>query len=612
MEETLGKLWHRLITRTACESHPDASVKLTEVAKSLGVFFRAMGGDPAVQIEAATPTRHGARRNWLKRVAGTGRRVELCWRDERALRLPSQIELFADRRLNLDLYLWLAALAASDEHRDLAWFARNQRLTQATLARLAGLARRYRNLVQAYLPLRPNPDALPLAEKTQELAIRRALLQPGYSDTLPPARRPPSPVHLWLHPFPAIPITDTSSSASGEHHSDDDPGGSARAPGDRRRRQAERVEMPNGKDGLIAFRLEALFSWAEYIKVDRTTEDDDEDDAKQVADDLELLSVARDNRQSHTRLRFDLDLPAPANDDLMLGEGIPLPEWDYRKQRLKPGYCRLQAMIAADAKPCELPARLRAPARKVRSQFQALAPTRTWYKAQPDGNEADLDAYLQFSAERISRTTKSDCRLYRDFRNGVRDLACLLLADLSLSTEAWISDHARVIDVIRDSLFLFAEALNATGDRFAMCGFSSRNRNHVRFHLIKTFDHPYDKVTRGRIDAIKPGFYTRMGAAIRQSNALLAKEPASHKLLLLLTDGKPNDLDQYEGRYGIEDTRMALIEARRQGLHPFCVTIDESANDYLPHLFGTNNYVLIRKASELPRELPLLYARITQ
>jgi nitric oxide reductase NorD protein len=82
--------------------------------------------------------------------------------------------------------------------------------------------------------------------------------------------------------------------------------------------------------------------------------------------------------------------------------------------------------------------------------------------------------------------------------------------------------------------------------------------------------------------------------------------------LLLLTDGKPNDLDLYEGRYGIEDTRMALIEARRQGLQPFCVTIDQKAGDYLPHLFGSGAYVVIRKPSDLPRELPLLYARLTQ
>jgi nitric oxide reductase NorD protein len=102
-----------------------------------------------------------------------------------------------------------------------------------------------------------------------------------------------------------------------------------------------------------------------------------------------------------------------------------------------------------------------------------------------------------------------------------------------------------------------------------------------------------------------------MGAAIRHASEILSKQTASQQLLLLLSDGKPNDLDLYDGRYGIEDTRMALIEARRKGLQPFCVTIDDKAGDYLPHMFGADNYVVIRKPSELPRELPLLYARLT-
>jgi len=102
-----------------------------------------------------------------------------------------------------------------------------------------------------------------------------------------------------------------------------------------------------------------------------------------------------------------------------------------------------------------------------------------------------------------------------------------------------------------------------------------------------------------------------MGAGIRHAANLLKEQPAGRRLLLLLSEGKPNDLDQYEGRYGIEDTRHAVAEARRQGLTPFCVTVDERGNDYLPHLFGTGGYLVIRRPSELPSRLPLLYARLT-
>jgi len=268
-------------------------------------------------------------------------------------------------------------------------------------------------------------------------------------------------------------------------------------------------------------------------------------------------------------------------------------------------------MLAADAVPCPLPSRLARTAKRLRSQFQAVAPARVWHRGQPDGQEIDLDAYLRFAADRRAGAGTRGDGLYRELRSGARDLACLLLADLSLSTDTWIDDRARVIDVIRDSLYLFAESLAATGDQFAMLGFSSRRRDPVRVHDLKAFDERYGAAVRGRIRAIKPGYYTRMGAAIRHATELLAARPAGRRLLLLLSDGKPNDLDKYEGRYGIEDTRHAVQQARRLGLTPFCVTIDERGNDYLPHLFGTGGYVVIRRPSELPSRLPLLYARLT-
>ena len=116
---------------------------------------------------------------------------------------------------------------------------------------------------------------------------------------------------------------------------------------------------------------------------------------------------------------------------------------------------------------------------------------------------------------------------------------------------------------------------------------------------------------RGLIQAIRPGYYTRMGAAIRHAGNILGKQAATKRRMLILTDGKPNDLDKYEGRYGVEDTRKAIIEAKQQGLIPFCITIDHKADDYLPYLFGRNGYVMIRKPEELPQKMLALYARLT-
>ncbi|MBT3197232.1 MAG: VWA domain-containing protein, partial [Gammaproteobacteria bacterium] len=315
---------------------------------------------------------------------------------------------------------------------------------------------------------------------------------------------------------------------------------------------------------------------------------------------------------SRSRVKFDLDLPAAEYDDTPLSEGLLYPEWNYKTGQLVKNLCSVIPLLATAAQPCDLPPSLRRSARKVRRQFEALIPSRSWFRGEMEGAEIDLEAFIEFSADQRGQRQGAEPALYRDFRSGNRDLATLLLADLSLSTDSWVNNHSRVIDVIRQSLHLFSDALSHTGDRFALYGFSSRSRDHVRFHQIKTFEEPFNETTRGRIEAIKPGYYTRMGAAIRHATTLLSRQPANRRILLLLTDGKPNDLDLYEGRYGIEDTREAIFEARREGLYPFCVTIDEEGGGYLPHIFGPGGYIVIRRPEELPLRLPRLYAQITQ
>lgn len=618
IEEHVGSLWHRLITSSTKQHYPEAGVYLEDVKKSVAVMFRALGGDGALKVESTIATEYQSHRSWLQRIAGTNKHVELTWRNESALNLPACIDVFPEKELNRDLYLWLAAMASGDSGiriKPSDWISYNQWLTCKVLKRFPGLRQRYQRLVDAQLALRPAHADLKADEALLEQAIQAALVNPETVVTtcavnIKSANVMPLPVYLWLHPSPP---QQTPARVTAE---DDavtaDTRGETVDPGEQRRYRAEQVEMPEGKDGLVLDRFENIFSWAEYIKVDRSTDEDEElEMAEESAKDLDQLSIARDSTSTARRIRFDLDLPSAEADDTPLGEGILLPEWDYRKSELVRDFCCLQPMVADVAEATELPVTLRRTAKRLRNQFEALVPARTWFKGQNEGSEVDLDAYIDFVTEQKQSRAIAEQGMYREFRGGIRDMACLLLADLSLSTDAYVNNESRVIDVIRDSLLLFAEALSATGDQFAMYGFSSRYRQHIRFHTLKKFNESHNNISCGRINAIKPGYYTRMGAAIRHASELLSVQPASQQLLLLLTDGKPNDLDLYDGRYGIEDTRMALIEARRKGLQPFCVTIDEKGGDYLPYMFGAENFVVIRKPSELPQELPLLYARLT-
>jgi nitric oxide reductase NorD protein len=618
MEEYVGQLWHKLVTRASRCEYPEATVTLEEVRRPAAMLFRALGGDGGLRLEAATESEHGARRSLLSRIAGSNAQVELAWRDDDTLRLPMHIAWYPQRELNRELYLWLAALAAHSpitaSNDNQSWLLRNARATNTLCRQYPGLAGRYQRLLTAHLKLRPNPAELPAAEAAQEEAIRQALLNPAGASIEPASsgdsRYRPAPVILWLHPQPPIP-QKTVLPASKQEDDDENRSGDSKEVETDKRRRGEYVDEPDGKGGLLAFRLESLFTRAEYVAVDRTQEENEDEDAKACIEDLEVLSMSRDRNRSASRLRFDLDLPSEEHDDIRLGDGIPLPEWDYKRQSLIADHCRLQEMLAKDITELELPTHLQRKARRLRSMFEMLKPRRVWHDQQADGSELDTNALIRHATDKLQGSASSEAGLYRNFRNTERDLSCLVLADLSLSTDAHVDNEQRVIDVIRDSLHLFAEALQGTGDRFALYGFSSRHRDHVRYHKLKSFDEAHNGEIRGRINAIKPGYYTRMGAAIRHSSKLLQAEPTTQKLLLILTDGKPNDLDKYEGRYGVEDTRQAVREATAMGIQPFCVTIDKKAGDYLPYLFGSTSYVLVRDARELPKKLPALYARLT-
>jgi len=177
-------------------------------------------------------------------------------------------------------------------------------------------------------------------------------------------------------------------------------------------------------------------------------------------------------------------------------------------------------MSAALRRPQPLPARLQAQAQRLRRQFQSLRTDRQWQRQQPQGSEVDLQAWLDFHVQR-QQGACAERGLFLEQRHTHRDLACLLLADLSMSTDAHVNDEQKVIDVIRDSLLLFGESLAGAGDRFALYGFSSLRRHQVRLQVLKTFQQAYDDRTRGAIQGLKPGYYTRMGAAIRQATQLL-------------------------------------------------------------------------------------------
>src|SRR5690606_6815108 len=195
-----------------------------------------------------------------------------------------------------------------------------------------------------------------------------------------------------------------------------------------------------------------------------------------------------------------------------------------------------------------------------------------------------------------------------------RNIALGCLVDLSGSTGAWIDDDPRndqVIEVTRRALVLLCEALSVLDDRYAIYGFTGGTRKRCGITVVKGFDERYGETVKGRIAGLSPGSYTRIGPAVRYTTRALIQQPARVRLLLLISDGRPNDFDGYGGRYGIEDTRRALIEARQQGVATFALTIHAEARDYMPHMFGGGHYVVVEDVPALALRLAEVYRRLT-
>lgn len=286
-------------------------------------------------------------------------------------------------------------------------------------------------------------------------------------------------------------------------------------------------------------------------------------------------------------------------------EHIRYPEWDHRIRAYTESGAIVRLLPAADGPQHWVDRTLaehRSMLAAIRRRFEMLRGQRAPLRRQLDGDDLDLEACIDARADLQAGHPMAQA-LYRSQKRTKRDMAILLLIDVSGSTDGWVSSGRRVIDVEREALLLVCIALGAMGEPYAVQAFSGHGPRSVSVRTLKRFDEPYGNQVAMRIAALEPDEYTRAGAAIRHASAALMREPASQRLLLLLSDGKPNDVDVYEGRYGVEDMRRAVIEAKLQGIAPFCLTVDRHAAAYLPGVFGARQYALLSRPSMLPTVL---------
>ena len=282
-------------------------------------------------------------------------------------------------------------------------------------------------------------------------------------------------------------------------------------------------------------------------------------------------------------------------------------EWDYRRRHYRKNWCVLREleMHPSSERVVETILEKYSPlVRDIRKSFEALRGDDRMLRRQKNGDDIDIDAVVESYVDVFEGNELTD-RLFIKSRKLERDLAVIFMVDVSGSTKGWINDAER------ESLVLLCEALQTLGDRYAIYGFSGMTRKRCELYRIKTFEESYDSKVKSRIAGIRPQDYTRMGVTIRHLSKMLLNVDAKTRVLITISDGKPDDYDGYRGEYGIEDTRQALMEAKHAGIHPFCITIDSQAHDYLPHMYGHVNYTMVNDVRKLPLKVSDIYRKLT-
>jgi len=298
-------------------------------------------------------------------------------------------------------------------------------------------------------------------------------------------------------------------------------------------------------------------------------------------------------------------------------EGLPprhYPEWDYQTQTYRPDWVSLYENLHPTGDPGfidQLLARHAGLAKRLKQLLDLLKPQQyVRIRYQEEGSELDLDVAIRSLIDFKSGHTP-DPRINMSHRHDGRDIAVMLLLDLSASlNQTPPGSQQTILELSQEAVALLAWAIEKLGDPFAIAGFASNTRHEVRYQHIKGYREHWNDDVKARLAAMEAGFSTRMGAAMRHAGHYLGAQKADKKLLLILTDGEPSDIDVSDERLLIEDARKAVQELDRDGIYSYCINLDPKADEYVADIFG-KQYTVIDHVDRLPEKLPKLFLSLT-
>ena len=509
--------------------------------------------------------------------------------------------------------------------RDVHWATEAARADRRLADEFPGLAAAIVRARELALRERPRSSGLSLAERAVEEFVRRLLESPldRAIDDSPAVDRPAGPyrgmatVLHWGTPRPDLVNATVPTTADGLE-------GERESSGARHRKLGRRVEAVRSAEEVGARSGPFILPFGDPKQaiedaagLRRPVDRDETIDLDALGDEMERLGklpTIRSALPAREVLETVGRLPRrPATDAAAdVAIGIRYPEWDYRADRYRPGYCTVSEAparggdLAWSLRVLEKNRRLRD---ELSRRFERLRPRRLRLVRQLDGDELDLDAYVEDFADRRAGRSPSE-RLYVADPARRRDVSVALLIDASASTDAWVDGTRAVVDVEKEAALVFGSMLERLGDRHAIFAFPGRGPRNVRVSRLKDFAEPSGESVKRRIASVSPDpTAPRRGASPRRFATLTrtAACPAAPPPVGRQAERRGRN----RRRSGIEDTAPRRPEARLEGLSVFCLTIDREGPSYLPHVFGVHGYAVAAKVAELPERLSALYRSIT-
>ena len=374
------------------------------------------------------------------------------------------------------------------------------------------------------------------------------------------------------------------------------------------------IDQKQQEDAVLQHQFEKVETADEFGGNFRDMDGDDElDDHSNALDELNMKYTVRVDDTAHSVYQADFIENTTVSESAEIdstGYHIKYDEWDYSKRVYKDNFCKVypKTVLKTDVSYYKNTLlKNNATLMGLRKMLTTVNNKYQQQRRQTQGEEFDIDAITDLFIDVNSGHTPTE-KIYISKRKKEKDLSILLLLDVSLSSDGYAAGN-RVIDVEKQVSILFGEILDEFNIDFSIDCFYSKTRNHSTYLTVKDFDEDWNKA-KFKVGAVEPSGYTRIGAALRHSGAMLDKRDTKNKWVILISDGKPNDYDKYEGKYGINDVKQALRELNERQINSYALAIEANAKYYLPQMFGQNHYQILTTPVEMLQSLVKLYEKI--